>query len=536
MNYPSIITTMASSRASRNSEDCDREFAGFVLEQASAVDNASSRKRKALKELKRSGELPPGYASAPLADELSDGSDSTEVTDLTTSFNDSSSAAVTATSTLSSSDTFKTAFPPRPPSALFAAELKAKHEAEKAQKEIARLKTIVEDCYRSMIEIQENAAAKQRKLELEVNYLRKVLADANAKVSKVVLLNQSLQTLAREAAAAPGMESVRKTELERERHLTKLLQQRKQVSDENYVLKKLLLSTCQECRSKLRVKTTALPAVSTTGNANSVRFENVQGAPTSSAAPPASPAPTSPSSARQRLRPTYQSTARGALEDLKKKPSTPKGTATPPRSILKTTSTSSAATTKATNLGLPPAPWTDSNRSVKNHNDSIRSLPTVRTSSRGDSSRSLPVGPRSSLPAGKDSSLRSLPARSNDSSRSFSSRPGVITSGNDSVRSDLGDSASSIYSEGSFASTRSLPSSTASMDSRRRAVTPPPTKGRPRLSSDRRPDALGSSSGHGRTTSKTVQTVSERSTSSHGSRASWKRRLGLQRENSQAEF
>ena len=137
------------------------------------------------------------------------------------------------------------------------------------QEEVLRLRETVQTCQRSMLAIQENADTKIQKLELQVLFLERKLADEEAITSKLSVSNQSLR---RELQAAfveakdsqdsrkcRKMVNLHQRELTTEKHLNSLLVARNQAVKQNTQLKRMLLQTCQDCRNRLPLKKAKQP-------------------------------------------------------------------------------------------------------------------------------------------------------------------------------------------------------------------------------------------------------------------------------------
>ena len=129
--------------------------------------------------------------------------------------------------------------------------LERQHEQD--QQRIRQMNETVQETQQALSNVQEHAALKIQKMELEVAYLKKALSDANAKLSKLVVVNQSLTKLAATALHNPQTpQTLKQQELETEREFEKVLLARKQAVEENYRLKRFFLTQlCTDCRSKL---------------------------------------------------------------------------------------------------------------------------------------------------------------------------------------------------------------------------------------------------------------------------------------------
>lgn len=100
-------------------------------------------------------------------------------------------------------------------------------------------------CYQSLLQIQENATLKQRKLELEVNYLRKALDDAKAACQK--LLMQDRQSSDTHAKASEKKIIATNATVE------EILKDRLRMSDENFAIKEMVLKhSCENCRTEFK--------------------------------------------------------------------------------------------------------------------------------------------------------------------------------------------------------------------------------------------------------------------------------------------
>lgn len=369
INYDDVVGT---------DPDCDRDLARMVLEQANAIQESKVRMKKAERDDMREAPLS-------LADDLStDGSECSIVHD----------------------------------AAHEKSEDKSKDET------IRMLKEALQSSKQALLSVQENASIKQRKLELEVTLLRRALSDANARMSKMVVLNQSLQTLAKAALKNPDHEPLRKQEFETERQFEKVLAARKQACDENYILKRLLLQTCDGCRAKLPVRKNPLR-----NNQVAHGDDNTGHATSTADAPSRSLAPVSPDGMARKL--TYQNAAQKLVRsmstperpvrgmDARVVKSLPSPSAVPKRGILKTNSTDSSKSACALSaVGLSTAPTSASTSpsssrlklSDSSSRFSFRSLRHSPSSGSLPSAKSLPVrcsSFNSSQPRDDDVSVRS---------------------------------------------------------------------------------------------------------------------------------
>jgi hypothetical protein len=120
---------------------------------------------------------------------------------------------------------------------------------------VSELRATLASVYESLLSVQHNARLKEQQLELQVMYYQKSMQDSKALNQKLIHMNQSLYRIVNyKCQDNKELTDVRNRELQTEKHLNQLLMARKQMSDDNFALKKLLLSTlCQECRDKLPI-------------------------------------------------------------------------------------------------------------------------------------------------------------------------------------------------------------------------------------------------------------------------------------------
>lgn len=133
------------------------------------------------------------------------------------------------------------------------------------------LRQSLHSVYEALIDLQENAALKQAKLEIQVTYYKKALADSKAYNSHLVHRNQSLNSLLQETIikqqekaseeetlpVKSPLQSRLQRETKTEKHILSLLQERKQLSDANYLLKKRVMylqhitKECTTCQDRM---------------------------------------------------------------------------------------------------------------------------------------------------------------------------------------------------------------------------------------------------------------------------------------------
>lgn len=116
-----------------------------------------------------------------------------------------------------------------------------------------KLQKIVEECYQALTQIQHNADLKQQKLELELTFLRRALADATTvnERLKICVETRELQQIAVNSGDIDPTQRLMHRDRAVERHLTSMLTSRNQAVKENYQLRKMVLKSCYSCRSKL---------------------------------------------------------------------------------------------------------------------------------------------------------------------------------------------------------------------------------------------------------------------------------------------
>jgi hypothetical protein len=116
-----------------------------------------------------------------------------------------------------------------------------------------KLQKIVEECYQAVTQIQQNADLKQQKLELEITFVRRALADATTinQRLKICVETRELQQIAAKSGDLDPNQRLVHRDRAVERHLTSMLTSRNQAVKENYQLRKMVLKSCHSCRSKL---------------------------------------------------------------------------------------------------------------------------------------------------------------------------------------------------------------------------------------------------------------------------------------------
>jgi hypothetical protein len=115
------------------------------------------------------------------------------------------------------------------------------------------LQKTVKECYQALTHIQHNADLKQQKLELEITFLRRALADATTinQRLKICVETRELQQIATKSGDSDPTQRLMHRDRAVERHLTSMLTSRNQAVKENYQLRKMVLKSCYSCRSKL---------------------------------------------------------------------------------------------------------------------------------------------------------------------------------------------------------------------------------------------------------------------------------------------
>jgi hypothetical protein len=116
-----------------------------------------------------------------------------------------------------------------------------------------KLQKTVKECYQALTQIQHNADLKQQKLELEITFVRRALADATTinQRLKICVETRELQQIAAKSEDLDPTQRLMHRDRAVERHLTSMLTSRNQAVKENYQLRKMVLKTCHSCRSKL---------------------------------------------------------------------------------------------------------------------------------------------------------------------------------------------------------------------------------------------------------------------------------------------
>lgn len=127
--------------------------------------------------------------------------------------------------------------------------------------EVYRLRETVRMCYHSLVSITRNADIKLQKLQLQILCLEQKLADEQTINSKLTISNESLRRELQavfHTAQDPGdvdrhhrMVDMRQRELTVEKHLNSLLVARNHATKQSTQLKRMLLQTCMDCRSRL---------------------------------------------------------------------------------------------------------------------------------------------------------------------------------------------------------------------------------------------------------------------------------------------
>lgn len=221
----------------------------------------------------------------------------------------------------------------------------AKRCLQELEEENSRLRESLLRCNKAVLEIKKNADLKVVRLEWEVARLRQQLADESAVNSKYICLNQSLRRQLQHVADQivkrkndgpsyrqryEDLRELHQRELVVERNMNELIQSRSQAIRDNTALKKLLLSTCFDCRQRLPVKRrmsepniVPLPANGEDNdlpaNNQDVKVHDVG----NKSIPPASVLPREPEYKPSVSRPTYQTSARNVLDNLPKQPVAP---------------------------------------------------------------------------------------------------------------------------------------------------------------------------------------------------------------------
>jgi hypothetical protein len=134
-----------------------------------------------------------------------------------------------------------------------------------------KLRKTVQECYQALRSVQEHADLKLKRLELEVTYLRRALADASTinQRLKICVDTKELQQMSAQRTDLDPIQKLRHRDRAIEKHLTNMLMARNQATKENYQLKRMMLQTCTSCRQGIsaivRKNTTAAPSSRTKG-------------------------------------------------------------------------------------------------------------------------------------------------------------------------------------------------------------------------------------------------------------------------------
>jgi hypothetical protein len=107
------------------------------------------------------------------------------------------------------------------------------------------LQKTVKECYQAVTQIQRNADLKQQKLELEITFLRRALADATPSNQRLKICVETREIQQNRSKSGDLHDRAK------ERHLTSMLTSRNQAVKENCQLRKMVLKSCYSCRSKL---------------------------------------------------------------------------------------------------------------------------------------------------------------------------------------------------------------------------------------------------------------------------------------------
>jgi hypothetical protein len=197
-----------------------------------------------------------------------------------------------------------------------------KNRSSELEVENQRLRDMVSTCCKAAINLQTNADLKIVRLEMEIAHLRQQLSDELANNSRVIVLNQSLRKQLNMAASdiiqkkQQGLSEKKKffdfiqlhqRELTVEKHLNGLIITRNHAVKECTELKKILLSTCYECRQRIpRRRRRSL--ASTAPNEDGIDTKSYPSIDESQES-------TSSSITSTPSRPTYQSSARQLVLD-----------------------------------------------------------------------------------------------------------------------------------------------------------------------------------------------------------------------------
>ena len=257
--------------------------------------------------------------------------------------------------------------------------------------ENSRLRDSLLRCNKAVLEIQKNADLKVVRLEWEVVRLRQQLADEAAVNSKYVCLNQSLRRqlqhvadqIVKDKSIGPAfrqrheeLRDLQQREAVVERHLNELIQSRNQTFRDNTALKKLLLSTCFECRQRLPVKRRMTEPHIVPDNPNNGNES-------------------SPQRPQQALsRPTYHTSARNVLDNLPKQPVAP-NFQTPKRYEPSSPLVRPKKSCLKIGPSNPPTPTKTNSKSIVHSNDhSPRTTTALIMEAQSSSTRKSLMAPR----------------------------------------------------------------------------------------------------------------------------------------------
>ena len=277
-----------------------------------------------------------------------------------------------------------------------------KRRLQELEEENGRLRESLLRCNKAVLEIKKNADLKVVRLEWEVARLRQQLADESAVNIKCICLNQSLRRQLQHVADQivkrkndgpsfrqryEDLRDLHQRELVVERNMNELIQSRSQAIRDNTALKKLLLSTCFECRQRLPVqRRMSEPNIDTLSpnedngdedepptNNQHFKHDDVGNTPVPTASVVARELEHKPAVSR----PTYQTSARNVLDNLPKQPVAPKSQSPERNNPCSPMSRPKKSCLKASN-STSPTPTTSKDKYIL-RNGSGRSPTTTTT-------------------------------------------------------------------------------------------------------------------------------------------------------------